>query len=424
MSAEHVDGPRSSLAHGLWTARDTFPPGHFSRERIWINHNPSTSDTFTKPVGFLLANGASEEDVNLLFKGQEWVFPPSKLTGMYTMPYKELDEAMRRVLGPVYNCIDPSLYSIRRSGFNGHGENHHSQVVKAGLELLKNFSKEELNMYVIAARIHDLGSLFAREAHAAISPRVASRIFPNLRNDPDKWDIVRQAVRLHDEAVITQDIANYEKHHGGEKLTGWGLIGVMREIYSPVTLALFIADKGHIGRPRSSRKHIGDKSSRKMMDEDPHGVVNFFGQAGRVKVSKEVGVARWQIKYNPGTITPQDIEDYPYLFSEVRSGKGNGSTYKAYIPEVLRDVGKIHPYESWKAQFWSLYLNRTRLMVYATFALFPYLDTFILEMRDEVGKSDERHDIAPLNPEDVEDFIEKMRRKSLENLGNAKEAAV
>lgn len=409
MSAEHEDA-RLTLARGLWTARDTFPPARLPHGKTWINHNSSTSETFTKPFGLLMAHGASPSDVGLLFKGQEWALPPSKLTGMYTMPYRELDEAMLRVLRPVYNCIDPSLYSIRRSGFNGHGENHHSQVVKAGLELLKIFSKEELDLYVIAARIHDLGSLFAREAHAAISPRVGLRIFPNLRSDLNKWDVVRQAVKLHDEAALTQDIANYEKHHGEKKLTGWELVEAMREIYSPVTLALFIADKGHIGRPRSSRKYIMDESSRKMMDEDPHGVVNFFGQAGRVKVSKEVGVARWQVKYNPGAITARDIEDYPYLFEKVPSA--NGSTYKAYIPEVLREVGKIHPYESWKTQFWSLYHNRTRLMIYATFALFPYLDTFILEMRDELKQSAERHDVTPLTPEGIEDFIEKMMKKN------------
>lgn len=424
MSIEQGGPIIRDLVQKLRIGREAFPmPANGSPIRpVWINHD-SSPDTLHKPIQVLEANGADLVDIHRLFrqyresKGKpeqtEWALSPipkSRVRGLYKMSPQILRAEIRNAFDPLFRCVNPSLNSILGPGFNTHDWEHVEHVIDSGLELSKKIPMPENwrarfeRIFTIAAGIHDLGNVVARDVHGDVSIRMAAHRLPALKDDKRGWKIAAKAVWFHEPKMLESAIDTKERKVG-RKLQNRELIEFLKNRIGRTALLLFIADKADIGRSRFPTKHLATHESRKM---DEHAAVNFFGDAGRLRFRENDTEIRWPIHYTPGLVGPGDLEKTPHLIEKKQGKKQKPQTnqngdYRAFVPEVLRQGENT--YDAWRKQFWSIYLDKIRLMAYATFALFPLVQRFRLEMHNPRVQHPDTISITPGNIERVFDAI-------------------
>lgn len=288
---------------------------------------------------------------------------------------------------PIYQLVDASLEGSHANGFNRHGEEHIDSVTKRVLSLLesKGASEDTLRRAVAAARGHDLGNLFSRDAHAVISPELFRRLIPGIARDQKQWSIIRRAILFHDPDISRTVINSWGILPADKRLTK------MSTFFGDEALALIIADKTDIGPGRLSKT--------KTRVNDPHAEINLLGRTDSIGVTPD-GVFRWDLFFNP-YLTEEDVAKYPHLVRELNRQRGI-------------DVQST-PFDIWANFFWTTYLERVLLTVEAAFALYPSIQRVEIVMHEN-GLSERkqrfRRDILDQNIATVRgQYTKKVRSK-------------
>lgn len=298
----------------------------------------------------------------------EWKYVIKDGKNPYTMSLEEVTAYMEAVMGPIYAVVDPSLDKWKE-GFNTHDMPHAKRVARQVSRLLHmaGYDEDHRRRGIIAGFGHDGGNIFNREGHAATSVSVLKATLPSLQDrrqvkyvDPHtgrskfgrtQWNVIQQAIFLHDSDVIMDIVTK------SPKLSIPEYLATMREDIQPEALALLIADKIDIGPLRLSKAVQYMKS----IDEDPHIRINNLGQTAGLELSPRKDRLIWTVRYDPNR--------------QVREHRNPGPNF-----------------DRWKNHFLGIYPERIQTFVFASFALFGGIDEVEIKLESaNHGEIDETY---------------------------------
>lgn len=319
------------------------------------------------------------------------------------MSLDELDKYLQSALFDIYSLVNYSLDASSPTGFNGHDTTHIDKVTGIARYLTEDLPEDEQRITIVAARIHDLGNLYSRKLHSLISPELFKKLLPKIKLNDGLREKAATAARLHNEPVLEP----YMKLWKDQMLEDEEFYRKMRAETGDAGLAVIIADKVDVGRHRLSNKPASSEAV-----EDPHLAVNLLGETESLKLNDEKNDLKWSLRFTP-EMSPEEAQDYPH-FAKQSKFHENGT--RAWIPErmkKLHDNEKIPNFDSWKQKFIEIYFQRIKLAATASFALFPDLQTFTIEMKDQY-KNDpdlgEMH-VIKIGRRDLEGQFAKLKQK-------------
>lgn len=350
----------------------------------------------------LAALGVSVPDLDRVFNHRGEI--PGQNTSsidIYGFPLQELpvvDGWLRGRLTPAYGLIDPSLSERRPGGTNLHGTPHADAVTEYTVNFLRYAGADALTQRrgLIAARIHDLGNFISRDYHAFISPEIASRLVPEVLDSPQDWGIIQDAVFFHDTDSIREAAPELLD------LPATDMIKWMREL-GPEANALFLADKTDVGRQRVNTIEFKPEEGY-----DRHTELNLLSRTNAINLSDDGKKLVWDIDFNP-IMFEEESRRLPHLSRSRSDHEGNRALVSDRMHKLHREYGTSH-FDTWKRDFWELYLARTRLAACAAFALFPNMETFEIRMSDSEGREDSVHHIRK---DDIDGFFEQKKLKHM-----------
>lgn len=341
-----------------------------------INHE-GVEGGYVPAMQLLAGRGCRPEVLSRYFSPEGWwIYKVSDGTKFWEKPFDKMKTFLGTNFLEAYNVLArASLDTIRESGFNLHDAEHIDKVTQTviGILRLAGYRDEAvLQCAVAAAMLHDIGNIFSRQAHSSLSVSVAVRSIDGIREDPIKYKTFDEAVRFHDESSLKEDIL-----HWGGNLGALQIIEHMRLRYSPVTLALYIADKVQIGRDR-----VNDiKRSSQPVDE-PHAEVNLLGKTTEIVISPDETEAVWRLEFLP-LMHGIDLERLTNYSRDKSDGEGKKPFVSAQTQALFnRNPFPVPYFHRWNELIKTLYHERTVIAIYALFALFPKLKKAHIIMHD------------------------------------------
>lgn len=292
----------------------------------------------------------------------------------YTLSIPDLETFLLSRLEPYYELIDHSLENVTKFGFNRHGSEHTLKTTKDAMQILEiaSASEDQIKRVMIAGYLHDVGNIFGRQEHEAISVNMAEQIIPELTTDKEQWQIVKNVILFHNEPSLTLYFDAVKAQSPSEKVKA--LAKLPQE-----TLALILADKTQLGHDRVTRKKLGLSALGKndQNEVDWHLFINLMAESRPLLVDFSDETITWLLSFTPG-IT---MEEQKRLKQFEQPGKPRHS----HVPEALhrlhREFGIPHV-DSWQSMFYQKYLDRIILDVEVAFALFPDIQNFTIAIED------------------------------------------
>lgn len=343
-------------------------------KKLYIQHSSNDSPRLARE--YLLSVGVDEIAVDKLFDSKgEWRYQVKDHIDPFTYTPKNLEVKLVDSLKPVYDLVNVSLDTIEKHGFNKHDILHIEDVTSETRKLLDEADADQKTKIIgiIASVAHDLGNILSRKNHSKISPLLFKLIFPNFKISETDWDRVKNAVVYHDEPVIKEEIASWNSNSALIKIENF------RKTFEKETLALFISDKTRITRERLSDKAKDSKA----IDDNLHIEVNLLGEADCLVIKKDQALVKFN--YHPYA-NEDEAKKYPQFFIS--------SKHFGFRASVSKETQNLHKFETpidyfstWRHKYWKIYAERTILYIYCLFALFPHIDSVVIQMVDYISPS-------------------------------------
>lgn len=304
---------------------------------------------------------APQRLVDMMFSPtSEWILTDTSNVDIFKLRPGELDAYLDGYTQHIGRLVQIALDGQKTYGFNLHDDTHFNFVSTEGQKLLRispHRGNDVLRRFVIAARGHDLGNVVSRSMHSTVSPLVFKKIFPIVESYPEEWAMIKQAMELHDEKVLSALINT------------WGPLNAEQLIarfhdFGPEFLALLIADKVHIGPDRvpwpNIEEHLVDEAVN-----DPHVEVNEYGRTVGITLTPDRKTCTWSLEFKPP-----------------RQGRLGGR-----VSQRMKELYKNgEPYmNAWENLLYDIYHSRITLTILAAFALYPQLQKFEFVIRDSVS---------------------------------------
>lgn len=342
------------------TAKECFPlgAGRAVRPKVMVYDRGTGLEQYFVASDYLSNNGVNPEELEVLFTEMgQWKYRDTDRSSIYNYNSQAVDSILRKMFAPINRIVDRALDGNSPDGFNKHGEQHTDRVARQGLVFLKEYageSDEVQRNFLIAARPHDIGCLFARQPHPYISLRMLRAILPTVEDDTESFKKIAKAVLFHDSDTLTGITSRWGNIPSEERLKK------LADYMQPEGLALLIADKVEVGRDR-----VSDKIMAENIIKDPHAVVNLLGRHDRIGLEKDTLV--WQLKYNPD-FTPAEMQKFKHFATGWQRRRRRGEV-------------NIN-FEDWKNMFWGIYTNRVVTLTEAAFAYLPFIGKMEVQMKD------------------------------------------
>ncbi|OGK32916.1 hypothetical protein A3F57_03090 [Candidatus Roizmanbacteria bacterium RIFCSPHIGHO2_12_FULL_36_11] len=300
----------------------------------------------------------------------------------YDLSVNELFDFLNNRLEPFFDLIDYSLDQSTKHGFNRHGKEHVYAVTNLTAELLgkAGYDEQTIKRGLIAAMSHDIGNIISRENHEVLSALIIAEIFPELTRDTDQWDIVQDAVILHNEPALSPLLAINDVFLPDGSVDSRHRIEFLRTAISPEAKALLIADKVQVGRIRITQKDIDHTA----ISEDLHLLVNLMMETTQVGLSSEKQTFNWSLNFTPGIA--EDEQDM------IRFAKSPSGQSRIFVPDHFHQLHRrftvgdhqlpIDHSRSISSAFLNLYFDKLTLTIQAIFALYPTVDMVTIEIHD------------------------------------------
>ena len=359
---------------------------------VLVNHSAKEDDYVLASTFFEVAQ-CPQAFIDLVINSDDgsWAYERETKRSLYEAPISLVDRYLDIACSKIYQGANGSLDAIYDHGYNRHDEIHIRYVKNVTVDLLRagDYPEDVVRRGLIAAWDHDSGNVLSRKIHSLISPRILERVIPTLNEDPQQWRVVRRAIQLHNEPVARTVLSGIRE----SSETSEEYYQKMRETFGAEALALIIADKSHVGRDRVSYK----ARSKDAVDEDPHLEVNLLGKTREIGLSEDKKTMVWKLDFTPGI--DQDLEDdHLALLGRIREsdleeeGSEGSHEMRAFVSDETHEKHRqklpIPHFDTWKARFWNLYLDRVLLAVDSSFALYPECESFAIVMRDNDAGSD------------------------------------
>lgn len=341
-------------------------------KKLYIQHFDSDSP---KPAReYLLSLGIDESSVDMLFdKEGNWKYKVDEQINPFSFTPRDLEAKLLDNLKPIYDLVSRSLDSVHELGFAKHDIPHITDVTDEVRRILDEVDADQKTKIigVIAAVIHDLGNILSRKHHSKLSPLIFKLTFPGFIISREDWFRVKDAVVYHDEPVIFEEINSWSVTSSVDK------VALFRKTFQKETLALLVSDKTRVNRKRLSDKN----QTMKAIDENEHYEVNLLGQTDAIVIKRDS--AEVKFNYHPYA-TGDEAKNYPGFFKK--------SKHFGYRASVSKDAKELHKFgtpidnfSTWRHKYWKIYSERTVLVVYALFALFPHIERVKIQMIDYIS---------------------------------------
>lgn len=367
-------------------AKECFPMevGRGIRPKVMVFDKATGLEQYFVALDYLANNGVAPEELEELFTDfGEWGYRDSDRNSIYNHNASEVDSILRRMFAPINRVVDRALDGISPDGFNKHGEQHTDRVSRQGLVILdyNGESDDVRRNFLIAARPHDIGCLFARQPHPYISFRMLRTILPSIEDDKESFQTIAKAILFHDSDTLTGITTRWGNIPSEERLQR------LADYMQPEGLALLIADKVEVGRDRISDKILAGNLIR-----DPHAVVNLLGRHDRIEPVNDKFV--WQLKYNPD-FTPTEMQKFKHFAQGWQRRRRRGEV----------DIN----FEDWKNMFWGIYTDRVVTLTEASLAYFPFIGKVEVQMMD--SQSGDIKGVKVLRRDNLDGDIAELRQE-------------
>lgn len=122
-------------------------------------------------------------------------------------------------------CISHADRVMEGLGYTEHGFRHANLTARIAMNILSRlgFDERTATLASLAAYLHDVGNMVAREAHGQVGAMIA-------------YDVLKDRLRMEDLGPIMAAIGNHEEPDGGA--------------VGPVAAAVILADKSDVHRSR------------------------------------------------------------------------------------------------------------------------------------------------------------------------------
>ncbi len=359
---------------------------YFPAEIAQINHTGLEGKG--RPArAFLLDVGAPLEKVNrvLALDGQLQVRADSSRDPFTLSPFG-VAEHLREPLEKIHDLVGYSLGNGVRLGFTEHDITHIDRTAERTDSLLGQAQRTRSDITPVTRWIgavdstaHDGGCFLGRGEHESISFGILTRIEPRLLEKPEIAQQIQRDILLHRESQARRVLEDlqfpYSPHADRE-------IELMAEHFSPQALALIIADTTDVTKKRTNRLALDKISSAEELLSDTHVELNLLWETTKVGLSDDGKSFTWQLTFNKH-MTPEELVLYNKLAKP--SSNGNGERQRALVSNgtyKLYEQDAIPQFTTLEAKFWRTYYGDILQAVQASFALFPTMTMFNLEMVD------------------------------------------
>jgi len=257
--------------------------------------------------------------------------------------------------------------------FNDHTYLNHIQTTWGMVEqFMQMAGVEDMQSYTDAAAAvacHDSFNFLGRSDHNLDAARGVRRMFPNLTGgDKGRMRNIQTAIFLHNEIVYRGTPFNLKDRPFDQK------VELMKQIHTPMSAALLLADKAEIRRGRV----IPQALRPQIVDAHEHTRGNLYTDFAGLQHVK--GTLKMTLNHNPW------VEQNNLLYAELLDGKVDDQFDQIYAPQSLKNPDGQISMEKVYREMWGLYgphkardADRLSLMIAAGFVLFPDTEAFQID---------------------------------------------
>ena len=324
----------------------------------WVSHDIDGRYYIARQ--YLQVSGVPLETINRLYDQDgvwHYSFPD---INPYNLSVDELLELSDEVMPPIWTAGHLSASHGVHPLMNLHTWYQHGRkVADHALNFVRQagYGEQVQIRTILATQAHDMPNTLSREEHHLHGGKMLSRVFPQLLSDPRQFAIIENAAKLHNGAS-DKLVSNVQTT--AEKLA------IYKEIDTPESLALRMADKVDTGRWRSALSAL--ELTRDFMDIDQeqrlHALSNMLWST--TNVGLENGKFVWHVQFTP-TLTQEEVEIYRPRITTRNNG--------IYVPKHLRtdptDSESLCAFDAAKKEiFDKVYAKRVRRAMDAALLLF------------------------------------------------------
>lgn len=356
--------------------------------------------------------GTPDDVINRLYDARgNFIYTTPDDIDFASMSLASISHELQTRSKPVYDAVDNRLREDKpENGYNKHNlENHVIHVATMADDIVRmgRHSDRIRKLTLQAALGHDLGNINNRREHAADSTILYPYIVPSLARNEQEMRIVLEAIRLHDERVITREMSGLKTAEQRQ----FRVLEMDEEVgegASVVLAALVLADKADIDRERINEAAINSEA----VARDEHVWVNLCAKNEGFTYDRDSKSLVLRIAFDP-RLEGDELEQ----LSPVSRKRSHHSGFRIDYPEDVhqRYRAGLPVFYQWAASLKNIYADRIGLMAEMTPIVLD-ANNFRLELVDRLAVADRASEGAPPVRIDAEVISQTFEPQNLDSL--------